>query len=98
MAVLYGEKNDIEKSENLFKEVIALRNQFVHQYDDKIQASNAATLNNIANLQKAKNEYEKAEQSYKETLEIYRKLAKSNPQTYQPYVAMTLNNLGVFTK
>jgi tetratricopeptide (TPR) repeat protein len=53
----------------------------------------AATLNNLANLQKAKNEFPQALEKYEEALNIYRDLAKENPRTYLPDVAMTLNNL-----
>lgn len=58
----------------------------------------AATLNNLAVLQRAKNEFEKAEASYEEALSIRRELARLNPQTYLPDVGMTLINMGIYYK
>ncbi|MEP0514020.1 tetratricopeptide repeat protein [Dokdonia sp.] len=54
----------------------------------------AATLNNLAVLQRAKNEFDKAEASYEEALSMRRELTSLNPQTYLPDVGTTLNNLG----
>jgi len=58
----------------------------------------AATLNNLANLQKAKNEFGNALKQYEEALQIRRVLARENPSTYLPYVAETMNNLANLQK
>ncbi|WP_072294217.1 tetratricopeptide repeat protein [Nitrosovibrio sp. Nv17] len=55
----------------------------------------AATLNNLAGLQKDNNDLAAAAAGYEEALAIYRRLTEANPQVYAPYVAMTLNNLAV---
>ena len=85
-ANFYKFLNEFAKADTLFHQALGLA-KTAHQ--------RAATLNNLAILQKDSNDYEGAEKGYREALEIRRDLALSNPQTYLPYVAGTLNNLAI---
>ena len=53
----------------------------------------AATLNNLANLDRDQNRMEAARKEYEEALRIRRQLAQKNRHTYLPDVATILNNL-----
>src|SRR6266566_4453521 len=55
----------------------------------------AATLNNLAILDRDQKRMEAARKEFEEALEIRRELAQKNPDTYLPDAAETLNNLAI---
>src|SRR5262249_59936186 len=61
---------------------------------DTYQPDLAATLNDLAILDRDQNRPEAARKEFEEALKIRRELTQKNPDTYQPDLAATLNKLG----
>jgi len=91
---VYGDTQQIDKSEEALKASLAIRQARTDGDPDKIEGDIAIVYNNLGYAYSVSGRNQEAVKAHTSALEIRKRLAKRNPDVYEAYMAYSYVNLG----
>jgi len=96
MGLKFQDTQSYKKSEDLYKESIAIGRKLAENDPQTYNYGLAGSLIIYGNLQRDMGDFQQCEQTYKEALMLWRNLAKDNPELYEPGLAEALINVAQY--